>query len=64
MPLHTLLLSRGALYFSVPCLHARAHPEGRAHGVACRRRRSVAAALMRSHPARTGTYDYIYTTLY
>ena len=26
MPLHTL--RRGALYFSVPCLHARAHPKG------------------------------------
>ena len=65
MPLHTL--RRGALYFSVPCLHARAHPKGAStwRGVACRRRRRVvAAALMRSHPARTGTYDYIYTTLY
>ena len=60
MPLHTLLLSRGALYFSVPCLHARAHPKGEHMAW----RAAAAAALMRSHPARTATYDYIYTTLY
>ena len=68
MPLHTLLLSRGALYFSVPCLHARAHPKGErmawravAATAAARWLPPGCAAILHVR-AHTTTYILLYTS--